>query len=429
MYQNKKTSFIYYILIFIIILNISQASIINEPLIPFFIGILLFIVHFFTRKTYDKIFITIVIIWLIICLLSSIVLTGNILILRIVNYTVFLLFTPYLLIKLLGKNFWVIFEKIIFILTLISIPLYILNALFLTEFNNLWHVFRHITGESFGISYPYWSSFIYVNAIYDPSFNLIRNCGFMWEPGSFSLMIILAIIYNLRNNGSKFSGKVIIYIIALATTFSTAGYLSIVFIILSIYLKKLSIPNIIMISVLLAFYFLYVYKLEFVSEKIDSYISGYQDNKLVFDEDGGYIKVNRLRGAYYAVQETLKFPTGYGVVKKSDISESEIVIYGTNGLGSLLILWGFPMFIYLLILARKYINVIGTDKINIFNANLLFVALMIMFFSNPISQNLITYFIFFTPIVYKKLPVIKGPPNMPVAQKHMNSSNSYEVKT
>lgn len=406
--MKQKINPFYYLLILVIILNISQASILNNPLIPFVIGIIVFFIHLFTRKKYDRSFWAIVIIWLIICFLASIVLTGDILFLRIINYTVFLIFMPYLLLRILGLKFWVIFEKIVFFLTYISIPLYVLNVVFLTEFNNLWYIFRPITGETFGMTYPYWSAFIYVNAIYDISFELVRNCGFMWEPGSFSLMIIWAAIYNLRNNGNKLSKKVIVYIIALITTFSTAGYLAIVFVVLSIYMKKLTIPNMLMFSILLLFYIFYVYKLNFVSEKIDSYITGYQENKLVYDERGGYIKVNRLRGAYYALQESLKFPTGYGVVKKSDISETEVEIYGTNGLGTLLIIWGFPMFIYFMILTGRYFNVIGTNKMTMLNASLLIIPFLIMFFSNPIAQSIFVYFIFFTPLVIKKYPNSQG---------------------
>jgi hypothetical protein len=429
MKQNTNTGFIYYLLILIIILNISQASVLNNPLIPFILGIFVFIIHFFQAKKFDRKFLVILIIWVLISLLASIILTGNIPFLRIINYTVFLIMMPYIMINLLGQKFWIIFEKIVFFLTSISIPLYALNAVFLTEFNNLWYIFRSFTGESFGMTYPYWSAFIYVNAIYDSSFGLVRNCGFMWEPGGYSLIIIWAIIYNLRNNGNKLDRKIIIYIIALVTTFSTAGYLAVVFVVMSVYLKKLTLPNIVMISLLSAFYIFYVYRLEFVSEKIDSYITGYQDNELKYDVDGGYIKVNRLRAAVYAFQDAARFPTGYGVIKKSDISETEVVIYGTNGLGSLLVLWGFPMFIYLMVLTRRYISVISTEKINVFNANLLYAAILIMFFSNPISQNIFVYFIFFTPLVIKKIPAFTGPVNIAAMKQRSPADDSNVVKT
>jgi hypothetical protein len=401
--MKVKNSFFYDIIILILIFNISQASVLNSRYVPFALGIILIIINIYKNKNYNRGFITITTIWLVINILAAVLLTGNIPILRIIIDTVNLLFLPYLLLRIMGMRFWKRFESIVYLLTLISLPLYALNVIFLDFFNSLWPFFRAITSESFGEVYPYWTSLFYVNAIGDPSNSLMRSSGFMWEPGGFAMIIIWAIIYNLRNNGNKIDKKVIVYIIALITTFSTAGYLAIIFVIMSVYLKKLTLPNIIIMSILLVFYFLYVYKLGFMSEKINSYIVGYQDNELIYDNEGGYIKVNRLRGAYYDFKETLKFPTGYGVINKSDISVTKVIIYGTNGLGSLLVMWGFPMFIYLMVLTRRYINVIGPDKIKLINANLLLTSLLIIFFSNPISHNVFIYLILFTPVVMGKI--------------------------
>jgi hypothetical protein len=401
--MKTKNSFFYDFIILILIFNISQASVLNSRFVPFALGVILIVINFFKNKKYNRSFITLTAIWLGINLLAAVLLTGNIPILRIIIDTVNLLFLPYLLLSLIGMRFWKRFESIVYLLTLISLPLYALNIIFLDFFNSLWPFFRAITSESFGEIYPYWTSFFYVNAIGDPSNTLMRSSGFMWEPGGFAMIIIWAIIYNLRNNGNKFDKKIIVYIIALITTFSTAGYLAIIFIVMSVYLKRLTLPNLIVISVLMVFYFTYVYKLGFMSEKINSYIVGYQDNELIYDKEGGYIKVNRLRGAYYDFQETLKFPIGYGVINKSDISATKVIIYGTNGLGSLLVMWGFPIFIYLMVLIRRYINVIGPDKIKLIPSNLLLTSLLIIFFSNPISHNVLIYLIFFTPLVMGKI--------------------------
>jgi len=397
-----KNSFIYDIIIFILILNISQASIFNIRYVPFFVGISLFISYLASGRKFNSKLYWILFIWLAINLVSALILTGSVPSIRIIIHTVNLLVLPYLLLSVLGIVFWIKFERIVYFLTFISIPLFILNIIFTDLFNSFWQVLRPITADSFGQAFPYWTSLFYVNAIIDDSINLIRNAGFMWEPGGLALIAIWGIVYNLSRNGNIINRRIIVYFIALATTLSTAGYLAIVFIVLAIYMKKFTLLNAVLLTVLMTVYFTYIYKLQFVSAKIDTYITDYKKDDLKFNKEIGFTKVNRLSGGYYALQETLKFPIGYGLTSKEDTGDQEDTIYGTNGLGSLLVMWGFPMFIYLIILTRRYIICISPYRMKQLQVNLLLIALLVMFFSNPISRSVLVYFIFITPLVLRK---------------------------
>jgi hypothetical protein len=400
--MNRFSRYFYDLIILVLIFHISQASVLNSRYVLFGIGIILLIIYLFGKNHYNRKFIILTLIWMAINLVAGLLLRGSFPLIRIIINTVILLFVPYILLNIMGRHFWHRFEKMVFGLTLIAIPLYLLNILFSEAFNSLWAIFRPLTSESFGKVYPYWTSLFYVNAIGDASVTIPRNCGFMWEPGGFAMIAIWGMVHHLRNNGNKMDKKVVVYLLAIVTTFSTAGYLAIILVVASIYLRRLTVPNILMIGFILTFYFVYVYNLSFISDKINTYITDYREDELVYNEESGLIKVNRLRGAYYAFQDALKLPTGFGVISKADVDENVVIIYGTSGLGSLLAMWGFPMFIYLLYLLGRYIRIIGLQKISLLNFYLLYFALLIVFFSNPISRNVFVYFIFLTPIAFEK---------------------------
>lgn len=51
-----------------------------------------------------------------------------------------------------------------------------------------------------------------------------RNAGFMWEPSAFAVILLIAICFNTVLNKNFFNKKNIIFLIALATTYSTTAF-------------------------------------------------------------------------------------------------------------------------------------------------------------------------------------------------------------
>ncbi|NCP84268.1 MAG: hypothetical protein GW809_08675 [Bacteroidetes bacterium] len=386
------------VVVLIAIFSISHSSILSDKYFIISITILLLLKFMIIGKSLDVNFIFIIFAWYLINILAVILNGGgSVPYVRISsNAMVFFLF-PYLILKIYGIRFWNTFEKWIYILTLISLPLFFLNFLFPTFFNSLYPIFHTFTNKTF--QYPYWSAIVYVNAMVDGS--LIRNSGFMWESGSFAMMIIFAMIYNWITQSDKLNWRFVIYTVALATTFSTAGYLAIVFLFMGKFIKKLSVFNVIVILVFGYLFINIVYKQDFMGNKIKEYISTFNDNELHYDEGYGLIKVNRLQGGYYSIIETLKYPLGYGVISNKDLTD-EVEIYGTNGLGSMLKIWGIIGFVYILILLKRFIFFNSLDKIKDRLGISMFIALLIMFFSNPIARDSFIYFILLTPLLYKK---------------------------
>jgi len=301
-----------------------------------------------------------------------------------------------MVLHLLGWSFWINFEKIIYYLTLLSLPIFLLNVLMPSFFDNLISVFKPFTNErffQFDEFRNYWSAIVYVKAMKTDF--LYRNCGFMWEPGAFAMIIIWGLGFNWLINGIKIDRRTIVYSIALITTQSTAGYIAFFIMLIAANMKNMKLINFIFIIVIAYFFFVYVYDIDFIGEKVDGYLYYATNDIVIFNKFFNAYKVNRIQILQYDLIRLFKYPLGYGFNYQGDF-------ISVNGLSSTLLMWGIIPFIYFLVLIRKYYT-----QINIYSASnkvvfLIYTGLLIMFFSNPISQNVFFYMLVGSPLILKK---------------------------
>ena len=396
-----------YVLIIFVIIHFASATILNNRYLIFSLGITLLILHVSSNKFFPISFLYLVFIWVLVNFANMFYFGTEIMLFRLVIITVNLLFLPYLLISYIGEGFWKKFEAVIYFLTLISLPLYLLNLVFLSLFNNMQYIFKFITIPSFLVNPNFWSAGIYVNAISDNGYGVNRNNGFMWEPGAFAMIIIWAMIYNRSSSVTKLSTKFWIYLIALITTFSTAGYLAFMFVISGFYTKQLSLVKALFLGIPILLIAAYVYRLDFISAKLSDNLDVYQENTIIFSQlsESNVVKVNRLQGGQQALLRTFQYPIGYGIVSQTDLMDD--MIYGTNGLGSLLEMWGVVGFIFLMVMLWKYLHVIQKHEIGRISMLLFFIALLIMFFSNPVQRSIFVYLLFLYPIFYRGTRIYK----------------------
>lgn len=131
----------------------------------------------------------------------------------------------YIHIRVFRKRFFTLYENLIVFIASLSIVLW----LFAISMPSLAaSFFRQLPKADMS---TYGNTLLYLFTWMDPDKgqvfgNLNRNAGCAWEPGRFAIILCLAILINLLKNGIKFrkNKKVIILLIALATTFSTTGY-------------------------------------------------------------------------------------------------------------------------------------------------------------------------------------------------------------
>lgn len=385
----------------------ASASVLITRYLPFAIGVIYLIIHLRQGRTFNRNFLLLTSLWLMINLLVMFVFVPFTFVRLIVN-TMNLLFVPYLMLKEIGMDFWKRFENIIFALTLISLPLFLLNNLFPSFFYSLWPGFQPISTPSLtadGVFKEFWTALVYTHAYSQSGVgNILRNSGFMWEPGGFALMIIWGIVYNWLSKGMSFNLRIIVYIIAILTTFSTAGYPALFVLLLAYYSKRLYIINIVSI-ILLMIVSLYVFRESaFLSGELSVYVETFEADRTGEAGSTGK-KVNRFQGGVASLLRTMKYPLGYGLSSVSDRQDKDFS-YGVNGLASLLEMWGVLGFIILMISMYRSFYLINQKVESKRVVILLFIALMIMFFSNPIARNIFTYFIIISPLIFKKANTI-----------------------
>lgn len=172
---------------------------------------------------------------------------------------------------------------------------------------------------------------------------IFRNSGCAWEPGLFSIMVCIAILFNIyQYKKIIFNKRLIILLIALITTFSTTGYIVAIVIFAGYYIfsKKVSIGKRIIYISLISLVCINLYNLPFISEKIKSNA----DTESFSIEDGGVewhekegqtFTVGRFEGImldYINVQD--KPIMGYGLMRESSYVYKNIspVIITSNGI-------------------------------------------------------------------------------------------------
>lgn len=241
------------------------------------------------------------------------------------SFTFGFLLTYYLYI-IYKQSFFLIIEKVIFILTVIATIIWLLHQFIpgIKEvIENLILVVNTNANTPVKISmffYTYWSGL-------DMEFGLSRNAGFTSEPAGFSGFIILGIIINFVKDGRLFTLRQLIYYLAILTTISTTGYLALS--VLSLLLLKQKRQRVLGVIIFPVFIFLFSQmftKLEFMQEKIELQ---YQTAK---DKDLNEFTNGRFFGARKSLYVLAKYPLiGRGLLSISrpeSESDPEATGYG-----------------------------------------------------------------------------------------------------
>lgn len=265
-----------------------------------------------------------------------------------------------LIIKTYGNEIGIYFEKALVFLSAISVVCWIIEV---------------VAGQNLLLKFPIVLDNILGNSEHSIIFytlggatslygNLCRNSGCAWEPGLFSVMVCMAIQFNIsRNLGVKLNKHLIILLIALATTFSTTGYsiAFIIFVFYFLYTKRLTLLRKIIYISFLSFVFICVYNLPFMSEKIES-----RSNVANFSIESGALEwkekenkvftVDRIEGLYLDYLNFINNPFfGYGLQREKSYVYNNISpnIITSNGILKPFAQFGFILAILLLVLTFK----------------------------------------------------------------------------
>jgi len=224
----------------------------------------------------------------------------------------------------------------------------------------------------------------------------------MWEPGAYAWILNFMIVYKLHRDNYVLDRKILLLVVALVTTFSTAGYFGLFFIVIFYLIKRGSRRALLLLPFVLLAFIYGALKLfntaDFLSEKLDYYEEvGMEVREQTFGEQS-WGRVNRIAMGRISLENSLVHPWGDGINLSSYIVNKYGEITAANALAALLREWGWLGFIAFAIAVWRF-NPVGLRK---GFGPFLLIPLFISLFSNPYSRCLyFTYVIFYYSIVCK----------------------------
>lgn len=383
----------------ILTILISGASFLAETdifRVLILIGLLIF-TSLKRKKIIDKNICFIFCFWFIINLIAGLYLNQNINVRGFVGYLVYI-FIPYLGMKCIGHSFWEKYEHFLYNLVIISFPIYLLSNIFPSLFDSISAIFKPITNSFFfqketQSHYFYSFFFVYLGN------NVFRNPGFMWEPGAYAMILIILISYNICKKGLVFTKRILIYAIALFSTFSTAGFIAFFFLMILFILQSKNIKYKIIFFISVIFLLSWALTADFLIPKINSFIETASSGDVSHQGYREKYEANRLLSFKLLLDKSLILPTGWGAANDTQSYLFQNNILTVNGLGNLLVYWGWIGLFLIVLSIYKFYYKISKKHIVSF---VCIIALLSLFFSNPIEKNIITFLIVLSPYLQKQ---------------------------
>jgi len=225
-----------------------------------------------------------------------------------------------------------------------------------------------------------------------------RNSGFMWEPGAFAFIVFLAILIRLSINNFKLDYRIFVYSLAIISTFSTMGYI-VLFILILAYLIKIKnyLSFIFIIPTFLFVSLTTIAELDFMKPKIEEY----SENIDFMRDDDDYIKMNRFGILSFALEESFKWPIGYGVFYNTPaIKKYNKPVLGANTYSDILLRWGWVGIIIFILAIFKFVNCFFSN-VNTITRKLLIIAFLAAVFSNNLLSNSVFLILLYYPYIGK----------------------------
>ena len=230
----------------------------------------------------------------------------------------------------------------------------------------------------------------------------------MWEPGAYAWILNFMIVYKLHRDNFILNRRVLLLVLALISTFSTAGYFGLFFIVVFYIIKLKSKRALLLLPfILLAFVFVSV-KLfntaDFLSEKLGVYQeAGMNVGEETFGDDS-WMRVNRIAMGQISLENSFVHPWGDGINLSSYIVKKYGDVTGANALAYLLLRWGWLGFIAFIVAVKRF-DPPGLSK---GFGSFLLIPLFISLFSNPYSScQYLMFAIFYYSIICKNFKIAR----------------------
>lgn len=308
---------------------------------------------------------------------------------------------PYIVVKQTRESYTPAYVNVIYFLSIISLLLYVPSVLF-DDFHRLMGKIAPALGTDISLGKIRGGQNFLIYTWEPKTSNSIlnlRNSGAFVEPGMFSVFLVYAIYYNSFSKRKKsVIVKNFVFVIALLTTFSTAGYLTLFTMALMYTMRQKLGSKIFIVPLIIITASLSVSEMDFLGKKLTAQI--YRLNT------GEYYKMSRGRfvSAIIDFQDIKEHPlTGRGIsidTRFDEIGEDlvyKILNHRTNGITDALVRLGVIGFSLMIIILYQSAATFNGRKDGRATNPVIFMTLTFMLlFSQPM---------FFSPFILSLLYV------------------------
>ena len=258
----------------------------------------------------------------------------------------------YMVIKVVGQDFFRILESIIYKLSFISLPLFTLQLLIPETFTELNGFLEFLIPPVDKGGVRYTNSIIFsVNP-----WGIGRNSGFMWEPGGFAAILAIGIYLNSIFSEFRFNKRFVVMSIAMFTTFSTAGYI-LYMILIAFYMYNTNVKYFVLtapIAILLGYFLL---NSDIVKGKIEERFQSRNktiNNLETYSQERKAISIGRFGSLIVDINDLADHPIiGYGLQAEERTNNLYIDMVRVNGFSDYLVKFGLVGTILMLFNLRK----------------------------------------------------------------------------
>jgi len=342
-----------YFLIYSLLIFSSRGNDISQNI---FIGsgiyLILFIHHWATLKSFYKEIFLVNTFLILLFFLQSI--WSNSVHFLFILRNLFIVNYGLLVLIILNINFIHYYEKAIYHFAIISLFLFPIEVIRFDLVFNIISALQNILGITTTLSNSTLYSNIFVYTCRTPE--IVRNCGFMWEPGPFGNLLAIAILFNIIINKLKYNKRLLIMVIALITTFSTTSYIALM-IVLLFYIINQNHKKIILLIPIFVIIMIWVIQIDFIGNKIITLASEpffkYKET-LQFGAKNANQTLGRFAGLIYNYDIFIQNPL-FGIGGNTDLLtfNRSYYFFSTNGLGTFIMTNGIMGIFALLIMYKK----------------------------------------------------------------------------
>ena len=313
-------------------------------------------------------------------------------------------FHAYILIKMIWQHIGRFLTKTVYVLAIISLPLYFLQ---LYDYQTMKLVIGILERTVPILDYRNgWYENLIIFTLND--LGMYRNSGFAWEPKGFGVFLCMALFFQLISNNFKLRDRrIFVYLVALVTTFSTASILVLFFAILPFYIhNKKPIYGTVMLIMFAPLVVMAFLNLDFLQTKVieefndrDKFVS-YVDDTKFYGKTRSLGRFGSFLVDYADFQKEPLFGYGNQSSKRTMLSVNNVKLVRVNGFSDFMAKYGVVgvlfLFVALTLTFKRYAVfynfsggtwiIFGVIMIS-FASAILFTPIFLMFLFLPFVQR------------------------------------------